>query len=52
VTTSRRASSAARAAGLWPIIMDPYGFQPDADYARVASLAEVAEMGEDGQHGP
>jgi putative hydrolase of the HAD superfamily len=34
----------ARAAGLWPIVMDPFGFQPDADYARVASLTEVAEM--------
>ena len=34
----------ARAAGLWPIVMDPFGFQPDADYARVTSLTEVAEM--------
>ena len=23
----------ARDAGLWPIVMDPFGFQPDADYA-------------------
>src|SRR5207245_5702554 len=28
----------ARNAGLWPIVMDPYGFQPGADYARVAAL--------------
>ena len=34
----------ARAAGMWPIVMDPFGFQPDADYERVTSLAEVAEM--------
>ena len=25
----------ARAAGLWPIVMDPFGFQRGADYARV-----------------
>src|SRR5438445_8865157 len=34
----------ARAAGLWPIVMDLFGFQPDADYERVTSLAEVAAM--------
>ena len=34
----------ARAAELWPIVMDPFDFQPDADYQRVAALAEVAEM--------
>jgi putative hydrolase of the HAD superfamily len=34
----------ARAAGLWPIVMDPFDFQPTADYARVKSLTEVAEM--------
>jgi putative hydrolase of the HAD superfamily len=34
----------ARNAGLWPIVMDPFGFQPDADYARVTSLFDVAEM--------
>ena len=34
----------ARAAGLWPIVMDPYGFQEGADYARVTTLAEVAAM--------
>jgi putative hydrolase of the HAD superfamily len=34
----------ARTAGLWPIVMDPYGFQPDADYARVTSLFDVAEL--------
>ena len=34
----------ARNAGLWPIVMDPFGFQPDADYARVASLFDVAAL--------
>jgi putative hydrolase of the HAD superfamily len=34
----------ARNAGLWPIMMDPFGYQQGADYARVASLFEVAEM--------
>jgi putative hydrolase of the HAD superfamily len=34
----------ARAAGLWPIVMDPFGLQVGADYHRVAALAEVAEM--------
>ena len=34
----------ARAAGLWPIVMDPFGFQAGADYERVTSLAEVAAM--------
>ena len=34
----------ARAAGLWPIVMDPFGFQPDADYQRVTSLADVAAL--------
>ena len=34
----------ARNAGLWPIVMDPFDFQPDADYARVASLHEVAAL--------
>jgi putative hydrolase of the HAD superfamily len=32
----------ARAAGLFPIVMDPYEFHLDADYARVASLTELA----------
>jgi len=32
----------ARAAGLFPVVMDPYEFHLDADYARVASLAELA----------
>ena len=36
--------SARRGAGLWPIVMDPFDFQPDADYARVTSLFEVAEL--------
>ena len=34
----------ARAAGLWPIVMDPFGFQAGADYERVTSLVEVAAM--------
>ena len=35
----------ARAAGLWPIVMDPYDFNAGADYAQcVTSLAEVAAM--------
>ena len=34
----------ARAAGLWPIVMDPFGFNEGADFARVTSLLEVAEM--------
>ena len=34
----------ARRAGLWPIVMDPFGFNAGADYARVSSLVDVAEM--------
>ena len=34
----------ARAAGLWPIVMDPFGFQPGADYQRVTALGEVAAL--------
>jgi putative hydrolase of the HAD superfamily len=34
----------ARAAGLFPIVMDPYEFHLDADYARVASLSELASV--------
>jgi len=34
----------ARGAGLWPIVMDPFDFQPGSDYARVTSLFEVAEL--------
>jgi len=34
----------ARNAGLWPIVMDPFGFQPDVDYACVTSLFDVAEL--------
>jgi putative hydrolase of the HAD superfamily len=34
----------ARAAGLWPIVMDPFRFQDEVDYHRVTTLAEVAEM--------
>jgi len=33
----------ARAAGLWPIVMDPFNFH-SGDYHRVRTLAEVAEM--------
>ena len=32
----------ARAAGLHPVLMDPYAFHLDADYSRVASLTELA----------
>jgi putative hydrolase of the HAD superfamily len=34
----------ARAAGLRPILMDPYGYNAGADYARVTSLVDVASM--------
>jgi putative hydrolase of the HAD superfamily len=34
----------ARAAGLFPIVMDPYTFHLEADYARVSSLAELASI--------
>ncbi len=34
----------ARAAGLVPIVMDPYGLQADADYVRVRSLGELASL--------
>ncbi len=34
----------ARAAGLRPIVMDPFEFQLGADYARVTSLDDVAAM--------
>ena len=34
----------ARAAGLWPIVMDPFAFQAGADYARVTSLSDVASL--------
>ncbi len=34
----------ARAAGLWPIVMDPFGLQAGADYHRVAALVEVAAL--------
>ncbi len=32
----------ARAAGLFPVLMDPYQFHLDADYERVSSLAALA----------
>ena len=34
----------ARAAGLVPIVMDPYGLQEGADYVRVRSLSELAAL--------
>jgi putative hydrolase of the HAD superfamily len=34
----------ARAAGLVPIVMDPYGLHEGADYVRVRSLVEVSEL--------
>jgi putative hydrolase of the HAD superfamily len=34
----------ARAAGLRPIVMDPFGFHGDADYHSVAALSDVAAM--------
>jgi putative hydrolase of the HAD superfamily len=34
----------ARAAGLHPVLMDPYQFHLDADYARVSSLTELAAV--------
>jgi putative hydrolase of the HAD superfamily len=34
----------ARAAGLHPVVMDPYQFHLDADYDRVSSLTELATV--------
>jgi putative hydrolase of the HAD superfamily len=34
----------ARAAGLHPVLMDPYEFHLDADYSRVGSLSELAAI--------
>ena len=34
----------ARAAGMWPIVMDTYGYNEGADFARVTSLQEVANL--------
>jgi putative hydrolase of the HAD superfamily len=34
----------ARNAGLWPIVMDPFDFQPGVDYERVRSLFDVAAL--------
>ncbi len=34
----------ARAAGLWPIVMDPFDLQAGVDYRRVSALTEVAEL--------
>ncbi|MDP9332705.1 MAG: HAD hydrolase-like protein [Actinomycetota bacterium] len=34
----------ARAAGLHPVLMDPYQFHLDADYARISSLTELATV--------
>ena len=34
----------ARAAGLRPFLMDPYGLNPDADHDRIGSLTELADL--------
>ena len=34
----------ARAAGLVPVVMDPFEFHLDADYARISSLSALAEV--------
>jgi putative hydrolase of the HAD superfamily len=34
----------ARAAGLHPVLMDPYQLHLDADFDRVSSLTELAEI--------
>jgi putative hydrolase of the HAD superfamily len=34
----------ARAAGLFPVLMDPFQFHLDADYARVSSLSDLATV--------
>ena len=34
----------ARAAGIHPLVIDPYGFHPGRDYETVASLREVAAL--------
>jgi putative hydrolase of the HAD superfamily len=34
----------ARAAGLRPFVMDPYGFHEGADYERITALADVAAL--------
>ena len=34
----------ARAAGIDPVLVDPYGLHPNADCQRVASLVEVADL--------
>jgi len=34
----------ARAAGLHPVVMDPYQFHLDADYSRVSSLGDLANI--------
>ena len=34
----------ARAAGLHPVLMDPYEFHLDADFHRVGSLSELATV--------
>jgi FMN phosphatase YigB (HAD superfamily) len=31
----------ARAAALFPILLDPHGDHPDADFARIASLEDL-----------
>jgi FMN phosphatase YigB (HAD superfamily) len=34
---------AARAAGLYPILLDPYDDHPDADFDRIHGLVELVE---------
>ncbi len=34
----------ARAAGIRPVLVDPYDLHPDADCVRVRSLAEFVEL--------
>lgn len=33
----------SRAAGMWPVHLDPYDLHPDADHDRIASVAELVE---------
>jgi FMN phosphatase YigB (HAD superfamily) len=35
---------AARAAGMHPILLDPYDDHPDADFDRIRSLEDLVEM--------
>ena len=40
-TRSRWTSAAARAAGLHPILLDPYDDHPDAEFERIRTLTEL-----------